>query len=188
VTICPFTPGGKQCQCQPDDGVECVTFTDLRAEIERLTSTIADWGAKFLQIRKALGLGLHSDDDLVEVAASHTRVIERLTVERDAARDALERRKTEVDWVMRTMRANAALVAERDAALKDAERLQACAALLKRIRYHAERHALPREWLTAADEVLGTWGPVKLTHSEIKRDAALKDAERLLLERNCDHH
>jgi hypothetical protein len=35
---------------------------------------------------------------------------------------------------------------------------QAALALLKRIRYHAERHSLPREWLTEADEVLGTWG------------------------------
>ena len=44
----------------------------------------------------------------------------------------------------------------------------AALALLKRIRYHAERHALPRDWLTAADEVLGTWGPVKLDHPELK--------------------
>jgi hypothetical protein len=43
----------------------------------------------------------------------------------------------------------------------------AALALLKRIRYHAQRHSLPRDWLTAADEVLGTWEPVKLTHSEI---------------------
>ena len=43
----------------------------------------------------------------------------------------------------------------------------AALALLKRIRYHAQRHALPRDWLTAADEVLGTWHAVKLTHSEI---------------------
>jgi len=44
--------------------------------------------------------------------------------------------------------------------------INAALTLLKRIRYHAERHSLPREWLTAADEVLGTWGPVILTHQE----------------------
>lgn len=43
----------------------------------------------------------------------------------------------------------------------------AALALLKRIRHHAKRHSLPRDWLTAADEVLGTWEPVKLTHPEI---------------------
>jgi hypothetical protein len=48
------------------------------------------------------------------------------------------------------------------------ERGSAAIALLKRIRYHAKRHALPRDWLTAADEVLGTWGPVKLDHPELK--------------------
>lgn len=47
------------------------------------------------------------------------------------------------------------------------EQTEAALALLKRIRYHARRHALPREWLTAADEVLGTWGPVKTTHPEV---------------------
>lgn len=48
------------------------------------------------------------------------------------------------------------------------ERGAAAVALLKRIRYHAQRHTLPRDWLTAADEVLGTWGPVKLDHPELK--------------------
>lgn len=48
------------------------------------------------------------------------------------------------------------------------ERGAAALTLLKRIRYHAERHALPRDWLTAADEVLGTWWPVKLDHPELK--------------------
>ena len=58
-------------------------------------------------------------------------------------------------------RLDAAVAAER-------ERGAAAVALLKRIRYHAQRHALPRDWLTAADEVLGTWGPVKLDHPELK--------------------
>lgn len=39
--------------------------------------------------------------------------------------------------------------------------------LLKRIRFHAERHSIPRDWLTAADEVLGTWANPKTTHPEI---------------------
>ena len=55
-----------------------------------------------------------------------------------------------------------------DAAADEIEHGAAALALLKRIRYHAERHALPRDWLTAADEVLGTWGPVKLDHPELK--------------------
>lgn len=50
----------------------------------------------------------------------------------------------------------------------EVERGAAALSLLKRIRYHSHRHALPRDWLTAADEVLGTWGPVKLDHSELK--------------------
>jgi hypothetical protein len=52
-------------------------------------------------------------------------------------------------------------------AVNPVEQGAAALALLKRIRYHAQRHALPRDWLTAADEVLGTWHAVKLTHSEI---------------------
>jgi hypothetical protein len=44
---------------------------------------------------------------------------------------------------------------------------EAAIALLKRIRYHKDRHDLPREWLTAADEVLGTWGSIKTTHQEV---------------------
>lgn len=43
----------------------------------------------------------------------------------------------------------------------------AALALLKRIRYHAQRHSLPRDWLTAADEVLGTWRAASFTHPEI---------------------
>jgi hypothetical protein len=39
---------------------------------------------------------------------------------------------------------------------------RAALALLKEIRYHAERHALPRDWLSKADHVLGTWGPVRV--------------------------
>ena len=34
---------------------------------------------------------------------------------------------------------------------------EAAAVLLKEIRFHAERHLLPRDWLTKADQVLGTW-------------------------------
>ena len=54
-----------------------------------------------------------------------------------------------------------------DCVTAKSEQHAAALALLKRIRYHAERHTLPREWLTAADEVLGTWGPVRTTHPEI---------------------
>lgn len=36
---------------------------------------------------------------------------------------------------------------------------RAALTLLKHIRGHAKRHDLDREWLTLADEVLGTWGP-----------------------------
>lgn len=55
---------------------------------------------------------------------------------------------------------------------------EAALALLKRIRYHAERHSLPRQWLTAADEVLGTWGSVKTTHPEVASGVNTPDKEQ----------
>jgi hypothetical protein len=34
MTICPFVPGGKHCRCQPDEGIECMEFADLRRYLE----------------------------------------------------------------------------------------------------------------------------------------------------------
>jgi regulator of replication initiation timing len=60
--------------------------------------------------------------------------------------------------------------------------------LLREIRHHAERHSLPREWLTDADRVLGTWAPYAappvrtLTDEEI--DRLIEEAECLEDRRN----
>jgi hypothetical protein len=51
---------------------------------------------------------------------------------------------------------------------KDMSQGAAALALVLKIRHSKDRHIMPRDWLLAADEVLGTWGPVKLTHPELK--------------------
>ena len=135
-----------------------------------LTETVAPLNARIAELVECLAQSLITADEIARKAMGEIH-------ELNARLAQVE--KYGVEWQEKALKAEAALAAQ-GAEPVPAWQRDAALGLLREIRFHKHRHDLHREWLTKADEVLGTFKSA--TPPAAEQAEALKDAAGLSLE------